>query len=791
MNTSEVLEFASELVFDATGTHLSDLQRTILQGCLENYRYEDIAESIDYSSSHVRGAGASLWKLLSQVLGTKVTKTNFRSVLEARQRSRSNHPSQLDSPLETNPEPSSELVQQTPETFRDPGFIGREAAIADLNHLVQQGASMILIHGAGGVGKSKLAWRYLATQGFDIILELWMAKETDQITSAEAVVEEWLERYLNEQAGREFGISLDRLKQRLRDPAQRIGVLIDNLEPALDSNGKFIPRHRAYVELLRVLVAPEVRSLTLVTSRERLRESAVSLSVYSLSGLSEADWRYFFQSRGLVIDENLLHMLHTIYAGNAKAMEILAGIVQSDYQGTLTSTSRAIDLTDFTLEGDLEDLVSSQFDRLEQLVPDAHQLLCRLGCYRYQDVPAIPVEAISCLLWDMPRSQHKGIIKALKDRSLLECDQDVYWLHPAIQAEALRRLRTSHEWVKANLKAADFWTHQVEAIETREDATRALEAYFHYEAVDQFDLAAEVITKERQNKWVTTAPLGKSFYRLGLLQHPIHILNTLVNQVIHDEALAKLTNILGDLYWLAGKPSDAIQCHQKSKAFALSSNLERYYRIAIFNTAVCQIDLWEISQAIESFEIISAFGNPVREATDIAYAWCCLAFLYSHKAETEKAVSFVQKFLHSLPEIAEADEAAMGYGLFYLGRTYNNLGETGQAFEMYQRAIAHAEESHFIQIKAKSLTGLAELYRQKKRFQKASSCHTESLNLLNKIGAQSDLAEAYLQSGLTYKMMGQAAKSEECRHRAIQLFTAMQAPKQLERVKQLYSRSLS
>jgi hypothetical protein len=53
-------------------------------------------------------------------------------------------------------------------------------------------------------------------------------------------------------------VSLDRLKRKLQN--ERIGILIDNLEPTLDAAGKFIEAHRRHVELLRVLSDPTVQS---------------------------------------------------------------------------------------------------------------------------------------------------------------------------------------------------------------------------------------------------------------------------------------------------------------------------------------------------------------------------------------------------------------------------------------------------------------------------------------------------------------------------------------------------
>src|SRR4028118_2258381 len=69
----------------------------------------------------------------------------------------------------------------------DSNFVGRESAIIEINTFVSQGKKVILIQAEGGVGKTTLAYRYLKTQGFDMVLELWMAKERQNITSVDTI----------------------------------------------------------------------------------------------------------------------------------------------------------------------------------------------------------------------------------------------------------------------------------------------------------------------------------------------------------------------------------------------------------------------------------------------------------------------------------------------------------------------------------------------------------------------------------------------------------------------------
>ncbi|MEL6500137.1 MAG: hypothetical protein AAFQ23_01850, partial [Cyanobacteria bacterium J06623_1] len=68
-----------------------------------------------------------------------------------------------------------------------------------------------------------------------------------------------------------------------------------------------------------------------------------------------------------------------------------------------------------------KNLAASQINRLQKLDSQAYRLLCRLGCYRYQDVSTVPTSALLSLLWDVEPEQHRQIIASLKNRSLIEC----------------------------------------------------------------------------------------------------------------------------------------------------------------------------------------------------------------------------------------------------------------------------------------------------------------------------------------------------------------------------------
>lgn len=225
----------------------------------------------------------------------------------------------------------------------DPNFVGREDAIARLNQLIYKNSGtgilpvspvtrICQIVAPGGQGKTTLARKYLENR-FKKVLKFNIAQERKNIASVESWVEENL-RELGEEPGREFMISLKRLEQKLK--TEEIGILIDNLEPALDGSGRFIEQHRSYVELLRVLSDSSLQSLTLITSRERLNEG-LNITLYSLPSLTESVWGEFWQYQGINPDITLLTEIHKAYGGNALAMKVLSNLINNDYQGDIVA----------------------------------------------------------------------------------------------------------------------------------------------------------------------------------------------------------------------------------------------------------------------------------------------------------------------------------------------------------------------------------------------------------------------------------------------------------------------
>ncbi|MDZ8082109.1 MAG: ATP-binding protein [Nostoc sp. DcaGUA01] len=446
MDVNEALDFINKLITNKIGKPLNDTEIKLLKGSWQSLTYVEIDSlSPGYLEKDV---GPKLWKKLSQVLEVKVSKKTFRGIIEAKLREERSH-------LAINPQPQESASKVSISNNSD--FVGREEAIAHLNKVVNEGAKVILIHAEGGIGKTTLAKKWFELQGLEY-LELRVGSTPQNLNS----VEDWLRVKLRdnfkENPEENFMIMLEQFKTQLQ--IRKIGILIDNLEPAL-INGEFIePQHSYYIELLNVLAHHSVQSVTLITSREQIDEHTLkrlqTFKTYAMEGLEQKAWQQYFEICHINIDSDTLSKMHQAYGGNAEVMYILSGDIITTSKGDLKDYWQKN--YDYLLKiSTLENLVKYQFDKLRRDNYQVYKLLCRLGCYRYQYVPVIPEKGIFYLLWDEQNERDKRrIIRDLKNTALVKFSEEGYYLYEVIREEAIERLKLTDDWKKSHAEAGKF-----------------------------------------------------------------------------------------------------------------------------------------------------------------------------------------------------------------------------------------------------------------------------------------------------------------------------------------------
>jgi len=185
MNLKEVVKLADDLVFAKTGKHLNDLQEKILHGTWEDEDYKEIAKDVNLSEARVREVGMELWQSLSQELGEKVSKSNFRASMERLQISifsknfapqqdcvqiscvnycgearnppniPNSHPPNQETSNTKQPQTSHQDLSEMPELG---DFFDRTLELQTLTTwILQQHCRLITLTGISGIGKTSLA----------------------------------------------------------------------------------------------------------------------------------------------------------------------------------------------------------------------------------------------------------------------------------------------------------------------------------------------------------------------------------------------------------------------------------------------------------------------------------------------------------------------------------------------------------------------------------------------------------------------------------------------------------
>ena len=78
MNAGEVISVLERILNPLS---LSNVQDLVFRQSWEGLTYPEIAERFGYSVDYIKDVGSKLWRLLSEKLGERVSKCNFRPVI--------------------------------------------------------------------------------------------------------------------------------------------------------------------------------------------------------------------------------------------------------------------------------------------------------------------------------------------------------------------------------------------------------------------------------------------------------------------------------------------------------------------------------------------------------------------------------------------------------------------------------------------------------------------------------------------------------------------------------------
>lgn len=419
MNLEEAAKALDVAVLAKVGRHLSQVEVTLLQGAWQGKTYEQMAEICQYSLAYLKqSAGPKLWKLLSEVLGEDVSKTNFRTVLE-RQWQISNdlgpgftddvavrwsttglqaepglrqRPSHLEemrrlpaSQSFSRPDvediafeiPRREGVQTSGDLHQDWGkapdvwaFYGRNPELATLEKwIVQERCRLVTVVGMGGIGKTSLSVKLAQQIQGDFESVVW--RSLRQAPPIQALLTDLIQSLSNRQVTR-LSSDLDDTVSQLIDHLHRHRCLLvlDSVETILrrgELAGHYREEHEGYREFLRRVGEAPHQSCLVLTGLEKPRDVAAlegntfPVRSLQLTGLRE-EAREIFQEKNLSEADKWGDLIQ-LYRGNPLALKIVATTIQELFGGQVSEFLKQ----DTIVFGDIGDILDEQLERLSML----------------------------------------------------------------------------------------------------------------------------------------------------------------------------------------------------------------------------------------------------------------------------------------------------------------------------------------------------------------------------------------------------------------------------------------
>ncbi|MGF1603664.1 MAG: AAA family ATPase [Thermosynechococcaceae cyanobacterium] len=416
MTLEEALAMINRISTTLRNRTLNPSEIVAVTAAWEGVKYEEVVS--EFNSSYLGSrAGPDVWRLLSAYLKCKVSKKNFRSVLEKAWTVESTH---IQKPKITN-QNGIQIVGVPPKIDH---FIGYSTEIKNCLAALR-GHKSIFIDGPQGIGKTALAVhvaRSLASLGIETVL--W--KSIHYGPTLNELIEDLL-RMLDIQESASG--SDNRLTLLINFLSRKRCVLVlDDAQSLLSGHKNFVwqqygENFEDYDLFFRRLIEEQNSTTLIVTSRIRfddwisLRDKGFPIEMIHLDGLgSEA--AAIFEEQGLTHREHWPELIES-YRGNPMMLQMVARRIRRLYGG---DTSSFVELHSTVLLDPFLSTLNKEFSPAGSMSKQERELMNHLA-ELLADSPSVTFEAILNCFKAMGRQDTSAIlndVESLISRSLIE-----------------------------------------------------------------------------------------------------------------------------------------------------------------------------------------------------------------------------------------------------------------------------------------------------------------------------------------------------------------------------------
>ncbi|NQE38576.1 NB-ARC domain-containing protein [Microcoleus asticus] len=443
MNLKEVIKLADDLVFARTGKHLNDLQEKILHGTWEDEDYKEIAKAVNRSEDRVREVGMELWQTLSQELGKRVTKSNFRSTFShfEQHHNQSSYmicghtlyltdiPNSTPSTEQTsNPQQTRTLHQDLSEMPDLGHFYDRTLELDTLTTwILQQRSRLLALTGISGIGKTPLAVQLLQQIKDEFECVIWCSIDASYTPDE---LEHKLIQFFSHLEKQDLSpTNPKRLPLIKYLQKYRCLIVLDDIHNLFCSGelaGKYKPEYEESRSLFKQIEKLSHQSCFLLIGWEQPREVTqvksqnTLIRTLQLKGLDSAAGREILRDYGLKESDNSEALIHR-YQGNPLWLKSVANLIEELGIGV---TELLLDDT-ILLPEDLKDVLQQQYDRTSELEKQVLSLLARENQ---------PVNLANLLKnGQISSSDLLNALQSLSRRCSIEKQESLYTLPPVLR----------------------------------------------------------------------------------------------------------------------------------------------------------------------------------------------------------------------------------------------------------------------------------------------------------------------------------------------------------------------